>query len=188
VSDPPLALDQRSTEEQQFIRCMCCEADNSRFAHACIHCGAPLQTDEQRDFNEKFWRQRRSEAAVEQQAVDQIHRHHEDQTEEQSRVQRETFSQMVKEAQVQAGREGQPWGIRMINGLQDPIWQWLLIGFLAMAGLGSAAGLWYGRPDQLGLRWVCTGTLVALVLLFTPPGWWARRTRRNLLGDSDDWL
>jgi len=189
VSDPPLALDQRSTDEQQFTRCMHCEADNSRFAHACIHCGAPLQTDEQRAFNERFWRKHRSEAAQEQQAVEQLHRHDKELTEEQSRVQRETFSQMVKEAQDQAGREGQPWGIRMINALKDPIWQWVLIGFFAMAGLGSVAGLRYGRPDQFGLRWVCIGTLAALVLLFTPPGWWARRTRRSFLdSDSDDWL
>ncbi|HYV43843.1 MAG TPA: hypothetical protein VFA20_03235 [Myxococcaceae bacterium] len=188
VSDQPLALDQRSTEEQQFTRCMHCEADNSRFAHACIYCGAPLQTDEQRDYNERFWRQRRSEAAREQQAVDQLRQHNEELTEEQARVQRETFSEMVKEAQGQARREGQPWGIRMINALTDPIWQWVLIGFFATAGLGAAAGLWYGRPDQLGLRWVCIGTLAALGLLFTPPGWWARRTRRGLFQDYDDWL
>jgi len=189
VSDQPLALDQRSTEEQQFIRCMHCEADNSRYAHACIHCGAPLQTDEQRDYNEQFWRKRRSEAAQEQQAVEQIHRHEEERTEEQGRVQRAAFEQMVKEAQDVAGRDGQPWGIRMINAVQDPIWQWVMIGFFAMAGLGSIAGLRYGRPDQIGLRWACVGALVSLVLLFTPPSWWARRTRRGFFdSDSDDFL
>src|SRR5262245_52919403 len=48
VSEQPLALDARVTGEQQFIRCMRCEADNSRYARECIHCGTRLDTDEQR--------------------------------------------------------------------------------------------------------------------------------------------
>jgi hypothetical protein len=193
VSDPPLALDTRSNEEQQFIRCMQCEADNSRYAHACVHCGSPLQTDEQRQYNEQFWQKRRSEAAQEQQAVQQLHQrrqqHEQELSEEQARVQKEAFSQMVKEAQDQAGREGQPWGIRMINGLKDPIFQWMLIGFFVLVAGGAIAGLRYLRPDRVELKWVCGGALATLVFLFTPPSWWTRRTRRgSLFSGDDDWL
>lgn len=193
VSDQPLALDTRSTEEQQFIRCMICEADNGRFAQVCVHCGAALQTEQQRDFNEQFWRRRRSEAAQEQQAVDQLQQHQAQLTEEQARVQRQAFEQMVRESQD--GSSGQPPGIRLINGLKDPIWQWVLIGGFVMVGLAAGVSLWRSHPDQAGLKWICTGALVVLAWLFTPPSWWSygwrRRGRRPWhLGsdDYDDWL
>jgi hypothetical protein len=190
VGEQPLTLDTRSTEEQQFTRCMHCEADNSRFAQTCIHCGAPLQTEPQRDYNERFWRQRQEQTAREQQGIQQLRQGKAQLTDEQARVQRAAFEQMVQEAQSDARNAGQPWGIRMINALKDPIQQWLLIGFFAAVAVGSVAGLRYARPDQPSLRWVCGGALLALVVLFTPPSWWTQRSRRGrgwFFGD-DDWL
>lgn len=192
VSEQPLALDTRSTEEQQFIRCMICEADNGRFAQVCVHCGAALQTEQQREFNEQFWRQRRSEAAQEQQAVEQLQQHQAQLSEEHARVQRQAFEQMVRESQDGSSR--QPPGIRLINALKDPIIQWVLIGAFVLAGLGAGVGLWRSRPDQHTLRIVCGAILGIEALLFTPPSWWTyggrRRGRPWHLGsdDSDDWL
>jgi hypothetical protein len=188
VSDQPLALDTRPKEEQQFIRCMRCEGDSSRYAAACVHCGASLQTDEQRDYNERFWRQRLREVAQEKEAVAQFHQHREQLSDEHMRVQREAFSQMVRESQHGGGSSGQPWGIRLINSIKDPIWQWVLIGTFAAVGIGAGLGLWRSRMDQLGLKGVCLGALIGLAFLFTPPSLWVRRRRRGWFNDHDDWL
>jgi hypothetical protein len=47
-------------DAQPFLRCAICEADNSRFGEKCMNCGAPLNTAEQRDYNDALWAERRS--------------------------------------------------------------------------------------------------------------------------------
>ena len=67
-----------NAEEQPFVRCARCEADNNRFAHACIHCGQTLDDEVTRSFNERFWSERRAAQVSEADA----HREHEQQLNE----------------------------------------------------------------------------------------------------------
>ncbi len=59
-----LELSQSRPEDQPFIRCMRCEADNHALATFCAQCHNDLNTADQRQFNEKLWAQRRQEAAA----------------------------------------------------------------------------------------------------------------------------
>ena len=63
-----LELDLADHDSQPFTRCAACETDNFRTAARCTTCGADLDTDEQRGFNQRFWAARQAEAAVEAEA------------------------------------------------------------------------------------------------------------------------
>src|SRR4051794_10129235 len=52
---PELPLRTRTAGEQPFIRCMQCDVDSSIYVDRCGHCGAALDTSEQRAFNEALW-------------------------------------------------------------------------------------------------------------------------------------
>jgi hypothetical protein len=65
----PLELAESRPDDQPFVRCARCEADNSFYAETCFNCGASFNTPEQRAFNERIWQQRREEAAREEQEV-----------------------------------------------------------------------------------------------------------------------
>ncbi|HEY8208363.1 MAG TPA: hypothetical protein VIG99_12825 [Myxococcaceae bacterium] len=183
VSDQPLALETRSKEEQQFIRCMGCEADNSRYAQSCVHCGSALWTDEVRDYNEKFWRQRQTEVAQEKQEVEQIHARKEQHTKEQAEAKAAAFTAMVKEAQ-RGSDSGEAPGIRIIQSIDSSsgrvmaIAGFILLGVISFACLGKyqPGRTWLGVTGLLGL--------LALAILFLPPSVWARRSRNHWW---DDW-
>lgn len=66
AAEQPLEVDDRAQASQPFIRCARCETDSSRFAARCTTCGEPLDTDEQRAFNERLWAERRAQAAAEE--------------------------------------------------------------------------------------------------------------------------
>lgn len=184
VSDQPLALDTRSKAEQQFIRCMCCEADNSRYAQVCIHCGAPLQTDEQRDYNEQFWRQRQADVAQEQQAVEQMQAHKKQLTKEQAEAQAEVYAAMVREAQG-GGDTSDPPGIRIIRGIESTSGRVMaVIGFVVL-GMISFGCLAKWQPGRTWLGVTGLVGVVALAILFLPPGIWTARRRRSFW--NDDW-
>jgi hypothetical protein len=65
AAERPLEVEDRAAASQPFVRCARCETDSSRFAARCSTCGEPLDTDEQRAFNERLWAERRSIAAAE---------------------------------------------------------------------------------------------------------------------------
>ena len=54
------------SDAQPFQRCGFCEMDNARFALRCLNCARSLDTDEQRDFNQRLWAQRQSELLAEE--------------------------------------------------------------------------------------------------------------------------
>ena len=66
-----LELAPDSPDDQPFIRCMRCEGDSHAFATACAHCGASLETPQQRAFNEQLWARQRAEKAQEEQLLAQ---------------------------------------------------------------------------------------------------------------------
>jgi hypothetical protein len=64
LTESGIALDPQSDEQQTFLRCGVCEADNFRHAVKCQSCNTRLDTDEQRLFNRGFWARRRAEDAA----------------------------------------------------------------------------------------------------------------------------
>lgn len=64
---PPPALELASAGpgERPFTRCMACGMDHHLFVVECAGCGAPLDTEPQRAFNDELWRRRQEEAARE---------------------------------------------------------------------------------------------------------------------------
>ncbi len=54
---------------QPFTRCGRCETDNTLYAPTCQSCGAALDTEDQRAFNERLWARRRVEAEEEHRAA-----------------------------------------------------------------------------------------------------------------------
>jgi hypothetical protein len=183
VSDQPLALEPRSTEEQQFIRCMGCEADNSRYAQSCVHCGSALWTDEVRAYNEKFWLQRQAEVAQERQEVEQIHARREQHTRQQNEAKAAAFSAMVKEAQGQSD-SGEAPGLRIINSIDSSSGRVMAIAGFILLGVISFVCLGKYQPGRTWLGATGLGGLLALAVLFLPPSVWARRSRRHWW---DDW-
>lgn len=63
-----LELQERVEGAQPFTRCARCEVDNSVYVPACIHCGASLESPEQRAFNERLWRARQEYPSAEEAA------------------------------------------------------------------------------------------------------------------------
>ncbi len=56
--DDALELDRGERGEQPFIRCLHCQSDNPKRTTSCGTCSKPLDTDEQREFNQRYWVQR----------------------------------------------------------------------------------------------------------------------------------
>lgn len=65
---PRIELLETASGEQPFTRCMRCGMDHAVFATECSGCGASLDTEAQREFNEQLWARRQEEAAREAQA------------------------------------------------------------------------------------------------------------------------
>jgi len=68
AAERPLEVEDRTAASQPFVRCARCETDSSRFAARCTTCGEPLDTDQQRAFNERLWSERRAVADAEEAA------------------------------------------------------------------------------------------------------------------------
>ncbi|HTP50833.1 MAG TPA: zinc ribbon domain-containing protein [Anaeromyxobacteraceae bacterium] len=64
-----LETEELPKDAQPFTRCAKCGADGSLYASACPHCGAPLDTPEQRAFNEEVWASHRAEEAAEEESL-----------------------------------------------------------------------------------------------------------------------
>ena len=66
--DPRIELVEADAAARPFTRCMRCGMDHGVFATECEGCGASLDTEAQRAFNEQLWARRREEAAREEAA------------------------------------------------------------------------------------------------------------------------
>jgi hypothetical protein len=67
--DPPIELVETTAAERPFTRCMRCGMDHGVFAVECAGCGASLDTEAQREFNERLWAARQEEAARDERAA-----------------------------------------------------------------------------------------------------------------------
>ncbi len=66
--EPRIELVAADATDRPFTRCMRCGMDHNVFATECSGCGASLDTEPQREFNERLWATRQAEAAREARA------------------------------------------------------------------------------------------------------------------------
>lgn len=66
--EPSIELVETGSGDRPFTRCMRCGMDHNVFATACSGCGANLDTEAQREFNERLWARRQEDAAREARA------------------------------------------------------------------------------------------------------------------------
>lgn len=69
---PSLDVESSGSARMPFIRCARCETDHGAHATRCQHCGADLDSPEQRAFNEELWRRRLEEKEREDAAVEAL--------------------------------------------------------------------------------------------------------------------
>ncbi len=201
AAERPLEVEDRAAASQPFVRCARCETDSSRFAARCTTCGEPLDTDEQRAFNERLWAERRAAAEAEEGA-----RAAREAALEQARLEAAQARQAMGEAlarevgarerrRLEGGGLGEPdfgpgagggagwggarWGEGRWGGLGGGLPFGLrLLGALpppwgVVAGVGAVA-----LAAGLFLLAPTAGLVAGAILLslLTPPGWrWRRR-------------
>ncbi len=60
--DPPMELLDTTAADRPFTRCMRCGTDHAVFAAECVSCGASLDTEPQRELDDRPWAERRQKA------------------------------------------------------------------------------------------------------------------------------
>jgi len=82
---------------QPFTRCASCQMDNTVYAPACQHCGAALDTPAQRDFNERLWASRKTEAEAERRASADREQERQREAAAQARQRRELAEELARQ-------------------------------------------------------------------------------------------
>jgi hypothetical protein len=173
--EPSIELVDTESDARPFTRCMRCGMDHGVFATECTHCGASLDTEAQRAFNERLWAERREQAAREARALAE-RRVLEDRAAEEdcraARARAEALAREVGDAERrrldrEAWREG-PWTDR--GGWTGGTPEWLLSlarrPWLATAVLGGAAAL--ALFAKAGGRAAALLPILVLVVLLSP--------------------
>jgi len=187
----PPDLEQRSDEEQPFVRCMRCETDSSRYARTCTTCGEELNTEEQRAYNRKLWAARvkerdqlTRESAERRQAAAQA----EVELAEARRQVAAEMARQVGERERWRLEQGDPWGgggydpdgpyrgpqdstpigLRLLRAIRSPGWRLAAIGGLVVA---AVLALFLARRFPPALIVVVS----LLIALFSPRRRWRRR-------------
>jgi hypothetical protein len=198
-----IETDEEAPDAQPFLRCAQCEMDNTRFSQRCTNCGAPLHTPEQDLYNRQLWEKRRREAQAEQEAVRRMHEPAPATAPTDPEVARqrlretdpryamgETLARQVRQQEqdklfwmtgMSSYGSFAPLGVRMAMAM-SPAWRWRIgVALLCwLCGTGTVA-LRTHHPTPM---WLFFGTIVLLLLLFTPsqPRW-----RRRSWWSSTDW-
>jgi hypothetical protein len=183
LTESGIALDPQDEEQQTFLRCGVCEADNFRHAVKCQSCNSRLDTDEQRLFNRGFWARRRAEDAAARQAEEarrQAAASPQDDLREGARA--DAIGPVL--ARAVAAREGQrlAWmdpdrgaggvrssvGMELLGKVQDPATrQGVMLGLAAAWLALGARGLF---PEEGASNPVSLVVFFAAALLFLPRG------------------
>jgi hypothetical protein len=147
-----LEVEREAPGEQPFLRCMRCEADNSRYARACATCGDDLSTPAQRAFNEGLWARRQEERALEDREADLRRQAAEAEAVETARARRLAAEQLAREVGDQERRRLD--AADRGEGLGGDSW-----GRWGGPGGGDGAHGWgggWGSGDgtPLGVRWL----------------------------------
>jgi hypothetical protein len=176
-SEPPLALDDSASkgatagsEAAHFLRCAYCQRDNGRFDVVCATCKVPLDTPEQRAFNEQLWAARREQ---EQATAAELSRAREVAQSEEAAPQRAMGVAIAhevaqREHQQLAGADPQAsLGVRLLRCMPDSRTQ--VAAAFTLVLLGSHA-LWsLVLESRSPSAWIDRLVLLGLAALFIPP-------------------
>ncbi len=185
--EPSIELVEAEAGDRPFTRCMRCGMDHNVFATECSGCGASLDTEAQRAFNEQLWARRQEEAAREAPAAAE-RRELAARSEAELAASRRAMGEELAREVGRRERErlgmdglsgglgdggwdseagGAPLGWRLLRGLPDWRWQVVALG----AALAVVGGLFAfgraGHPFALFLA-------MLLVVLLAVPRWRVR--------------
>ena len=108
----PLETADERTGAQPFIRCMDCQMDNTVYAATCQNCAAELDTEAQRAFNERLWKERQAQAEKDRREQAERERALQREAAEQARSRREMAEELARREKdrVDADYDGGPFG------------------------------------------------------------------------------
>lgn len=179
-------IEKAGADEQPFLRCPVCEADNSKYAVKCLNCSQRLDTDEARAWNERFWRERRGQMQ-EQKRSEQALEERQDEARNTQRALGEALARQVAETegtrlgwmQERSLDDPTPLGVRLLSAISSP---GLRIGVAAgLAGLfvGALAVAFRYRHADSAMEGVALLAAFLVLSLFMPnprrrrrPWWW----------------
>ncbi len=181
--EPRIELLETDASDRPFTRCMRCGMDHNVFATECAGCGASLDTEPQREFNERLWAQRQEEEArdargeAERRAIAARAEAElsaarramgEELAREVGRRERRRLGMDEDRGGVDDGGDGAPLGWKLLRALPD--WRWqvgALVAAVAVVG-GLVA---FGRAGHP----VALFTAMLLVILLAVPRWRVHR-------------
>ncbi|MFP2932653.1 hypothetical protein ACLESO_47400 [Pyxidicoccus sp. 3LG] len=163
----PLALADVPEEALRFPRCAVCESENGRYSTECGVCGADLGTPQQREYNERRWRERG-------QGLNQTRDAEAEQLRQRGAERREDaerFAQQLR--QLREEEQTHRWvrifsqhstiGTALLSLIPHPLARWLTLAAVFSVPLA----MWrYGDGDT---KFVGAMTGVFVVALFVPP-------------------
>ena len=166
---------------QPFTRCASCQMDNTIYAAACQNCGSALDTQAQRDFNQRLWAGRKAEAEGERRATADREQERQRDAAAQARQRRQLAEEMARQEkerideQYGDGPMGSPGGASSTAGMRllrlVPGSGWRIV--LAVFAIGiPLLLLLFGRGR---LQFAGMALLGILIALFSPG---RRRSRR----------
>ncbi len=180
----PLETDDGRKGAQPFTRCASCQVDNTVYAATCQNCGAALDTQAQRAFNERLWAERQAQAETERRELAERERARQRDAAENARSRRELAEEMARRERdrIEADYDGGPIGqgpvgrssrdtvgmrlLRMLPGLR-----WRIAAASVAIGIPLLLLLFgRGQIQMVGMM------LLGLVIALFSPG--RRRFRR----------
>ncbi len=181
--EPRIELLETDAADRPFTRCMRCGMDHNVFATECSGCGARLDTEPQREFNDRLWAKRQEDAAREAAAEAERRAQAARAEAELSTARRAMGEELAREVGrrermrlgVEDGLGGLDWGDdaaplgwKLLRALPD--WRWQL-GALA-AAIAAVGGLVaFGRAGHPVALFVA----MLLVIVLAVPRWRVHR-------------
>lgn len=169
-AEEPLVLEDRSAEPARvFSRCVRCGAANGRFHRQCYHCGADLESPEQREHD----LQQQQAEAREREAQEARAREYAERQQEQARVREELMEQLRAEVggRMRGSASYDSVGLQMLQGAYGSRRR----TNLAMALIFIPLILMCSRNPRLSMAVGAVGLFVAA--LFIPNRWWRKLFR-----------
>lgn len=156
-----LAIDVEGVRGQPFARCARCGADSSIHARRCDNCAAPLDTAEQRAFNERLWDARLREQERERAALAELTAAREENRRAALRTLPDPNMPPPSELLEPLQSGGDPLLFEALRALQKPKWRWIAGGLVVGLPLFLVA---LGGPILSKIGWGAA-LLVLLSLL-----------------------
>lgn len=159
-------LEVAHAEEQPFLRCPACEADNGKFAERCVNCQGSLAGEEVRAWNEHFWSRRRAILALEAKAQAEAgpleggtHDFGVALAQAVAREQKEKLGWM------RADGDNAPWGVRALRGIEEPANRFFVGATTAGVFFGALATAFNASG---GLQLGAAAVVVLIASVFVP--------------------